>query len=74
MTLYHCTGSPLRPPSPLFLATVWPTSLLLECQPLRLFPQGCEIKTDYGPLLHTLAEFGWLLTSVLPTPILRHDR
>ncbi|XP_051046177.1 raftlin-2 isoform X1 [Phodopus roborovskii] len=34
---------------------------------------GCEIKTDYGPLLHTLAEFGWLLTSVLPTPILRHD-
>ncbi|XP_026644636.1 raftlin-2 [Microtus ochrogaster] len=36
--------------------------------------EGCEIKTDYGPLLHTLAEFGWLLTSVLPTPILRHDR
>lgn len=35
--------------------------------------EGCEIKTDYGPLLHTLAEFGWLLTSVLPTPILKHD-
>ncbi|XP_030894079.1 raftlin-2 [Leptonychotes weddellii] len=35
--------------------------------------EGCEIKTDYGPLLHTLAEFGWLLTSVLPTPIVRHD-
>ncbi|XP_054441857.1 raftlin-2 isoform X1 [Pteronotus mesoamericanus] len=35
--------------------------------------EGCEIKTDYGPLLHTLAEFGWLLTHVLPTPILRHD-
>lgn len=35
--------------------------------------EGCEIKTDYGPLLHTLAEFGWLLTSVLPTPILRHN-
>ncbi|XP_017724802.1 PREDICTED: raftlin-2 isoform X2 [Rhinopithecus bieti] len=35
--------------------------------------EGCEIKTDYGPLLHTLAEFGWLLTSVLPTPVLRHD-
>ncbi|XP_045054361.1 raftlin-2 isoform X2 [Desmodus rotundus] len=35
--------------------------------------EGCEIKTDYGPLLHTLAEFGWLLTNVLPTPILRHD-
>uniref|UniRef100_UPI001485EA33 raftlin-2-like n=1 Tax=Arvicanthis niloticus TaxID=61156 RepID=UPI001485EA33 len=25
------------------------------------------------PLLHTLAEFGWLLTSVLPTPVLRYD-
>ncbi|XP_073162415.1 raftlin-2 isoform X2 [Lepidochelys kempii] len=36
--------------------------------------EGCEIKTDYGPLLHTLAEFGWLLTCVLPTPIIRHDR
>ncbi|XP_076788015.1 raftlin-2 isoform X2 [Arvicanthis niloticus] len=35
--------------------------------------EGCEIKTDYGPLLHTLAEFGWLLTSVLPTPVLRYD-
>ncbi|NXO03728.1 RFTN2 protein, partial [Rhinopomastus cyanomelas] len=35
--------------------------------------EGCDIKTDYGPLLHTLAEFGWLLTCVLPTPVLRHD-
>ncbi|KYO33648.1 raftlin-2 [Alligator mississippiensis] len=35
--------------------------------------EGYEIKTDYGPLLHTLAEFGWLLTCVLPTPIIRHD-
>lgn len=35
--------------------------------------EGCEVKTDYAPLLHTLAESGWLLTSVLPTPILRHD-
>ncbi|XP_045703635.1 raftlin-2 [Phyllostomus hastatus] len=35
--------------------------------------EGCEIRTDYGPLLHTLAEFGWLLTNVLPTPVLRHD-
>ncbi|XP_069471839.1 raftlin-2 [Ambystoma mexicanum] len=35
--------------------------------------EGCEIKTDYGPLLHTLAEFGWLLTCVIPTPIIRHD-
>lgn len=36
--------------------------------------QGANVKTDYGPLLHTLAEFGWLLTCVLPTPIIRHDR
>uniref|UniRef100_A0A8C3KXL9 Raftlin family member 2 n=1 Tax=Chrysolophus pictus TaxID=9089 RepID=A0A8C3KXL9_CHRPC len=35
--------------------------------------EGCEVKTDYGPLLNTLAEFGWLLTCVLPTPIVRHD-
>ncbi|MEQ2208512.1 hypothetical protein XENOCAPTIV_003834, partial [Xenoophorus captivus] len=35
---------------------------------------GSNVKTDYGPLLHTLAEFGWLLTCVLPTPIIRHDR
>ncbi|XP_023568154.1 raftlin-2 isoform X2 [Octodon degus] len=37
-------------------------------------PQGAAVKADYGPLLHTLAEFGWLLTSVLPTPVLRQDR
>lgn len=36
--------------------------------------QDSNVKTDYGPLLHTLAEFGWLLTCVLPTPIIRHDR
>ncbi|KAG8558609.1 hypothetical protein GDO81_017065 [Engystomops pustulosus] len=35
--------------------------------------EGLEIKTDYGPLLHTLAEFGWLLTCVIPTPIIRHN-
>ncbi|XP_075966447.1 raftlin-2 [Anarhichas minor] len=35
--------------------------------------EGTNVKTDYGPLLHTLAEFGWLLTCVLPTPIIRHD-
>ncbi|KPP59442.1 raftlin-2-like [Scleropages formosus] len=35
--------------------------------------EGSCVKTDYGPLLHTLAEFGWLLTCVLPTPIIRHD-
>ncbi|TNN03790.1 raftlin-2 [Takifugu rubripes] len=35
--------------------------------------ESSNMKTDYGPLLHTLAEFGWLLTCVLPTPIMRHD-
>ncbi|XP_047456668.1 raftlin-2 [Mugil cephalus] len=35
--------------------------------------EGSNVKTDYGPLLHTLADFGWLLTCVLPTPIIRHD-
>ncbi|XP_041057405.1 raftlin-2 isoform X1 [Carcharodon carcharias] len=35
--------------------------------------EGCEVKNDYGPLLHTLAEFGWLVTCVLATPIIRHD-
>ncbi|XP_066544574.1 raftlin-2 [Amia ocellicauda] len=35
--------------------------------------EGSEVKADYGPLVHTLAEFGWLLTCVLPTPIIRHD-
>ncbi|RXM32858.1 Raftlin-2 [Acipenser ruthenus] len=36
--------------------------------------EGSDVKTDYGPLVHTLAEFGWLLTCVLPTPLIRHDR
>lgn len=35
--------------------------------------EGSNVKIDYGPLLHTLAEYGWLLTCVLPTPIIRHD-
>ncbi|KAM4626960.1 raftlin-2 [Discoglossus pictus] len=35
--------------------------------------EGSEIKTDYGPLLHTLAEFGWFLTCVIPTPIIRQN-
>ncbi|XP_028291981.1 raftlin-2 [Gouania willdenowi] len=35
--------------------------------------EGSDVKTDYGALLHTLAQFGWLLTCVLPTPIVRHD-
>lgn len=41
---------------------------------VSLYIQESSVKTDYGPLLHTLAEFGWLLTCVLPTPIIRHDR
>uniref|UniRef100_A0A8C4QDQ7 Raftlin family member 2 n=2 Tax=Eptatretus burgeri TaxID=7764 RepID=A0A8C4QDQ7_EPTBU len=35
--------------------------------------KGCHIKTDYIPLLHTLAELGWRLTSVLPTPVVKPD-
>ncbi|XP_072275258.1 raftlin-2 [Pyxicephalus adspersus] len=35
--------------------------------------EGSEIKTDYGPLLHTLAEFGWCLTCVIPTPIVKYN-
>ncbi|KAK1173102.1 raftlin-like isoform X2 [Acipenser oxyrinchus oxyrinchus] len=33
--------------------------------------QGAEIKTDYIPLLKSLAAFGWRLTCVLPTPIVK---
>ncbi|KAM5152465.1 raftlin-2 [Mantella aurantiaca] len=35
--------------------------------------EGSEIKADYGPLLHTLAEFGWCLTCVIPTPIIKYN-
>ncbi|KAG7217795.1 hypothetical protein INR49_020904 [Caranx melampygus] len=28
--------------------------------------RSSNVKTDYGPLLHTLAEFGWLLTCFCP--------
>ncbi|XP_018417511.1 PREDICTED: raftlin-2 [Nanorana parkeri] len=35
--------------------------------------EGSEIKADYGPLLHTLAEFGWGLTCVIPTPIIKYN-
>ncbi|XP_078460258.1 raftlin-2 [Lampetra fluviatilis] len=35
--------------------------------------EGCEVKTDYVPLLHTLAESGWLLTAILPTPVVKPD-
>lgn len=32
---------------------------------------GLQVKTDYIPLLQSLASFGWKLTCVLPTPIIR---
>ncbi|KAF7692003.1 raftlin-like isoform X1 [Silurus meridionalis] len=32
---------------------------------------GVQVKTDYIPLLQSLASFGWRLTCVLPTPIVR---
>ncbi|KAG5843147.1 hypothetical protein ANANG_G00185380 [Anguilla anguilla] len=31
--------------------------------------QGVQVKTDYVPLLQSLALYGWRLTCVLPTPI-----
>ncbi|XP_051872526.1 raftlin-like [Pristis pectinata] len=34
---------------------------------------GNEVKTDYVPLLNSLAAYGWQLTCVLPTPIVRRD-
>lgn len=65
---------PISIPSPAPRVLAWPSRRVRPGPELSLSPQGCDIKTDYAPLLHTLAEFGWLLTSVLPTPILRHDR
>ncbi|XP_026868087.2 raftlin isoform X2 [Electrophorus electricus] len=32
---------------------------------------GVQVKTDYIPLLESLASFGWRLTCVLPTPIVK---
>ncbi|XP_060756349.1 raftlin-like isoform X2 [Neoarius graeffei] len=32
---------------------------------------GVQVKTDYVPLLQSLASFGWRLTCVLPTPIVK---
>lgn len=34
---------------------------------------GNKVKTDYAPLLNSLAAYGWQLTCVLPTPIVRRD-
>nr|XP_023681076.1 raftlin-like isoform X2 [Paramormyrops kingsleyae]XP_023681077.1 raftlin-like isoform X2 [Paramormyrops kingsleyae]XP_023681078.1 raftlin-like isoform X2 [Paramormyrops kingsleyae] len=33
-----------------------------------------EVKTDYVPLLQSLALYGWRLTCVLPTPIIKPNR
>uniref|UniRef100_A0A3Q1HRS5 Raftlin family member 2 n=1 Tax=Acanthochromis polyacanthus TaxID=80966 RepID=A0A3Q1HRS5_9TELE len=63
----YSPGETLRPPC-------WssPGETLRPPPPADVY-EGSNVKTDYGPLLHTLAEFGWLLTCVLPTPIIRHD-
>ncbi|XP_008948104.1 PREDICTED: raftlin, partial [Merops nubicus] len=36
--------------------------------------KGTEVQTDYVPLLNSLAAYGWQLTCVLPTPIVRTSR
>ncbi|XP_021491921.1 raftlin isoform X1 [Meriones unguiculatus] len=36
--------------------------------------EGAEVQTDYVPLLNSLAAYGWQLTCVLPTPILKTTR
>uniref|UniRef100_A0A8C8RQQ7 Raftlin, lipid raft linker 1 n=1 Tax=Pelusios castaneus TaxID=367368 RepID=A0A8C8RQQ7_9SAUR len=35
---------------------------------------GVEVQTDYIPLLNSLAVYGWQLTCVLPTPIVKTNR
>ncbi|XP_055425975.1 raftlin [Bubalus kerabau] len=35
---------------------------------------GVEVQTDYVPLLNSLAAYGWQLTCVLPTPVVRTTR
>lgn len=63
-------GEPVRPrDQPVCWPPLTPTATNSEVS-----SQSANMKTDYGPLLHTLADFGWLLTCVLPTPIMRHDR
>ncbi|XP_041843356.1 raftlin-like [Melanotaenia boesemani] len=34
---------------------------------------GLQVKTDYVPLLQSLATYGWRLTCVLPTPVLKRN-
>lgn len=36
--------------------------------------QGVMVKTDYIPLLQSLAPYGWRLMCVLPTPIVKTNR
>ncbi|XP_065484938.1 raftlin isoform X2 [Caloenas nicobarica] len=36
--------------------------------------KGAEVQTDYVPLLNSLALYGWQLTCVLPTPIVKTNR
>ncbi|XP_008057130.1 raftlin [Carlito syrichta] len=36
--------------------------------------EGTEVRTDYVPLLNSLAAYGWELTCVLPTPVIRTTR
>ncbi|XP_006883466.1 PREDICTED: raftlin [Elephantulus edwardii] len=36
--------------------------------------EGTEVQTDYVPLLNSLAAYGWQLTCVLPTPVVRTTR
>ncbi|XP_061853164.1 raftlin [Colius striatus] len=36
--------------------------------------KGVEVQTDYVPLLNSLAVYGWQVTCVLPTPIVKTNR
>uniref|UniRef100_A0A8D0G9X2 Raftlin, lipid raft linker 1 n=1 Tax=Sphenodon punctatus TaxID=8508 RepID=A0A8D0G9X2_SPHPU len=36
--------------------------------------EGAEVQTDYVPLLNSLAIYGWQLTCVLPTPVVKTNR
>lgn len=36
--------------------------------------KGVVVKTDYVPLLQSLAPYGWRLMCVLPTPIVKTNR
>ncbi|XP_078233375.1 raftlin isoform X2 [Pogona vitticeps] len=36
--------------------------------------EGAQVQTDYIPLLNSLAVYGWQLTCVLPTPVVKTNR